>query len=105
MPPGLYVEIRFRILRTVHSESSDCKRKRNEDNAGRKKKNIYVAGGGPAGVEAAIVLAKRGHKVTVFEKTDRLGGMYGCAAVPPWKGEITSFIVWQRVQLEKRVSK
>ena len=66
-----------------------------------KKKNIYVAGGGPAGVEAAIVLAKRGHKVTVFEKTDRLGGMYGCAAVPPWKGEITSFIVWQRVQLEK----
>ena len=27
--------------------------------------------------------------------------MYGCAAVPPWKGEITSFIVWQRMQLEK----
>lgn len=65
------------------------------------KKNVYVAGGGPAGAEAAIVLASRGHKVTVFEKTDRLGGMYGCAAVPPWKGEITSFIVWQRTQLEK----
>lgn len=66
-----------------------------------KKKKIYIAGGGPAGAEAAIVLAQRGHTVTVFEKADRLGGMYGCAAVPPWKGEISSFIVWQRTQLEK----
>lgn len=65
------------------------------------KKNIYVAGGGPSGAEAAIVLAQRGHKVTVFEKTDRLGGMYGTAAVPPWKGEIAAFIAWQRTQLEK----
>ena len=65
------------------------------------KKNIFVAGGGPSGAEAAIVLAKRGHKVTVFEKEDRLGGMYGTAAVPPWKGEISSFVVWQKTQLEK----
>lgn len=65
------------------------------------KKNIYVAGGGPSGAEAAIVLAQRGHKVTVFEKADRLGGMYGTAAVPPWKGEIAAFVTWQRTQLEK----
>ncbi|MCU6762989.1 NADH oxidase [uncultured Roseburia sp.] len=65
------------------------------------KKNIYVAGGGPAGAQAAIVLAQRGHQVTLFEKSDRLGGMYATAAVPPWKGEISSFIVWQRFQLEK----
>lgn len=64
-------------------------------------KNVYVAGGGPAGAEAAIVLAQRGHKVTVFEKSDRLGGLYGLAAVAPWKGEISAFIAWQRVQLEK----
>ena len=67
----------------------------------KEKKNIYVAGGGPAGAEAAIVLAQRGHSVTLFEAKDRLGGMYGAAAVPPWKGEISSFIVWQRTQLEK----
>lgn len=65
------------------------------------KKNVYVAGGGPAGAEAAIVMAQRGHKVTLFEKSDRLGGLYGLAAVAPWKGEISSFIVWQRTQLEK----
>ena len=65
------------------------------------KKNVYVAGGGPAGCEAAIVMAQRGHKVTLFEASDRLGGLYGLAAVAPWKGEISSFIVWQRTQLEK----
>ncbi|MCQ4638279.1 NAD(P)/FAD-dependent oxidoreductase [Anaerovorax odorimutans] len=65
------------------------------------KKTIYIAGGGPAGAEAAIVLAQRGHRVKIFEKRDRLGGMYGCAAIPPWKGEISAFIVWQRTQLEK----
>ncbi|MCI8647230.1 MAG: FAD-dependent oxidoreductase [Firmicutes bacterium] len=65
------------------------------------KKRVYVVGGGPAGAEAAIVLAQRGHQVTLFEKEDRLGGMYAVAAVPPWKGEIASFIAWQRTQLEK----
>lgn len=65
------------------------------------KKNVFVAGGGPSGAEAAIVLAQRGHKVTLFERTDRIGGLYGLAAVAPWKGEISSFITWQRTQLEK----
>jgi len=65
------------------------------------KKNVYVAGGGPAGCEAAIVMAKRGHKVTLFEKSDRLGGLYRIAVIPPWKGEIASFLVWQRTQMEK----
>lgn len=65
------------------------------------KKKVYVAGGGPSGAEAAIVLARRGHDVTLFEKKNRLGGMYGSAAIPPWKGEISAFIVWQRTQLEK----
>ncbi|MFR9062754.1 MAG: NAD-binding protein [[Clostridium] scindens] len=38
----------------------------------------------PSGAEAAIVLAKRGHKVTVFEKEDRLrAACVRTAAVPP----------------------
>ncbi len=56
------------------------------------RKKVFVAGGGPAGMEAAIAAAKRGHDVQLFEKTGRLGGRYYLAAIPPGKGEITSFI-------------
>ena len=36
--------------------------------------NVYIAGGGPAGMTAAITAAQRGHRVTLFESADRLGG-------------------------------
>jgi 2,4-dienoyl-CoA reductase-like NADH-dependent reductase (Old Yellow Enzyme family)/thioredoxin reductase len=64
-------------------------------------KKVAVIGAGPAGLYAAIAAAKAGHKVTVFEKNDHLGGNFYTAAIPPTKGEITDFIVWQRVQCEK----
>ena len=38
-------------------------------------KNVAIIGGGPAGMKAAITAADRGHKVTIYEKTDHLGGM------------------------------
>jgi 2,4-dienoyl-CoA reductase (NADPH2) len=38
------------------------------------KKKVMVIGAGPAGMEAAITARKRGHEVTVFEKSDRIGG-------------------------------
>ena len=40
-----------------------------------RKKNVAIIGGGPAGMEAALVAAERGHTVTIFEKNDHLGGM------------------------------
>ena len=62
-------------------------------------KNIFVAGGGIAGAEAAMMAARRGHSVRLFEKSDRLGGEYSLAAVAPGKGEIASFLIWQERQL------
>lgn len=69
--------------------------------AAEKPLKVAVAGAGPAGLYAAIAAAKAGHKVTVFEKNDHIGGNFYTAAIPPTKGEITDFLVWQRVQCEK----
>ncbi|WP_432221459.1 bilirubin reductase, long form [Flavobacterium sp. TMP13] len=52
------------------------------------KKNVVVIGGGPAGLEAARVAAKKGHRVTLFEKEGRLGGQLNIADVPPRKREM-----------------
>jgi 2,4-dienoyl-CoA reductase-like NADH-dependent reductase (Old Yellow Enzyme family)/thioredoxin reductase len=66
-----------------------------------KSKKIMVIGGGPAGMEAAIVAAKRGHQVTLYEKADRLGGQWLLAAVPPGKEMLNSFTVWQKGELAR----
>lgn len=39
------------------------------------KQNVMIVGGGPAGMEAAVVAAKRGHRVILCEKDDKLGGL------------------------------
>jgi len=65
------------------------------------KKKVFIAGAGPAGMEAAMVAGKRGHEVHLFEKADRLGGQFYTASIPPSKGEIAGFITWQRRQLEE----
>ena len=57
----------------------------------RKKKKVLILGGGPAGLEAALVAAKRGHAVQLYEKEKMLGGQLNIASVPPAKEKIQEF--------------
>ena len=67
----------------------------------RKAKNIAVIGGGIGGMESAILLAKRGHKVTLFEKSDKLGGVFIAAAAPSFKEKDKALIAWYIRELSK----
>lgn len=55
-------------------------------------KNIAIIGAGPAGLQAAWILAKRGHHVSLFEKESTLGGQYRLASVPSMKQELAKTI-------------
>jgi 2,4-dienoyl-CoA reductase (NADPH2) len=50
-------------------------------------KKVMVIGGGAAGMSAAAAAADRGHEVTIYEKTDRLGGQLHLAGAPPGRDE------------------
>ncbi len=67
----------------------------------KKIKNIAVVGGGIGGMEAAIVCAKRGHKVTLYEKTDKLGGVFIAAAAPSFKEKDRALIAWYAREITK----
>lgn len=65
------------------------------------KKNIAVIGGGIGGMEAAIVCAKRGHSVTLYEKSDVLGGVFIAAAAPSFKEKDRDLIAWYNREIKK----
>ena len=63
-------------------------------NPAAKIKKILVVGGGPGGMEAARVARLRGHDVTLYEKSDELGGQILLAAKPPEKGEMAKTTIY-----------
>ncbi|MBR6811919.1 MAG: FAD-dependent oxidoreductase [Oscillospiraceae bacterium] len=54
-------------------------------------KNVVIAGGGPGGMAAALMALDRGHKVTLFEKNDRLGGALNSEEHVPFKADLYAY--------------
>ena len=66
-----------------------------------KPKDIMVVGAGPGGMEAAIVAAKRGHNVTIYEKKSYVGGLLKAASYAICKGDFAGYIYWLINELKK----
>ena len=65
----------------------------------KRKKRVAVIGGGIGGMEAARIATLRGHDVTLYEKTDKLGGVFIPAAAPSFKEADKKLIEWYRRQI------
>ena len=63
-------------------------------------KRAVVVGGGPAGLEAARVLAERGHTVTLLEAASKLGGQVNLAAMTGWRQGLQGITDWLVAELE-----
>lgn len=65
-----------------------------------KKKKIAVIGGGIAGMEFARVATLRGHDVTIYEKSNELGGVFIAAAAPEFKEKDKMLLKWYEKQMK-----
>lgn len=64
-------------------------------------KKVWVVGGGPGGLKAAEVAARRGHQVTLLDKGAHLGGRMRLAAMPPHKEVFSDFLAYLRRRVEE----
>jgi len=71
----------------------------------RQPKKVMIAGGGPAGLEAARVAALRGHEVTLYEKQEQLGGRWRLGSQVPCKEHFIQLIEYTRDQAVKHGAK
>jgi len=78
-----------------------CREKQMEIKSAETKKSVMIIGGGIAGMEAARVLALRGHKVDLYEKTDALGGAFIPASSMSFKQADKELINWFIRQVKK----
>ena len=74
-----------------------------QESPAEKRKRVLVVGGGPSGMEAARIAAQRGHDVTLYEKSSRLGGLVPLSAIVKdcETPELVEFTRWQERELRK----
>lgn len=65
------------------------------------KKNLAIVGGGPAGMRAALFAAKNGHRVTLFEKSNELGGLLNINEYCSFKWPIWTYTKWLKEQVSE----
>ena len=65
------------------------------------KKKVVIAGGGPAGMAAALTASCRGHEVILYEKESELGGNLILASGPPFKADMKLYLDWLIRQVKK----
>ncbi|HVI40391.1 MAG TPA: FAD-dependent oxidoreductase, partial [Anaerovoracaceae bacterium] len=65
------------------------------------KKKVLIIGGGPSGMEAAVIAATKGHSVTLCELSDHLGGNVIPGSKPPYKSEMMAAIDYLSYMLKK----
>jgi 2,4-dienoyl-CoA reductase-like NADH-dependent reductase (Old Yellow Enzyme family) len=84
-------------IRCIHNPGAGRELTHNERLIGKTSmpRRVVIVGGGPAGLKAAEIAARRGHSVTVFERTRQLGGQVMLAALQPEHaviGEVVSYL-------------
>ncbi len=65
------------------------------------KRRVAVVGGGPSGINAAMILRDRGHDVTLYEKSGKLGGMLNYGVLAPFKQDLADYLKYLVRQAEK----
>ncbi len=75
--------------------------RRNMERPASRRKKVLVAGGGPAGMQAALKAAERGHEVIIFEKRDRLGGQLNHAEKVDFKQLLEKYRRYLETQVNK----
>jgi len=71
----------------------------------REKRSVLVIGAGPAGMQAALIANRRGHKVELWEQSDQLGGQIRLAHLAPFKGEMAGILIYLKKALAKSAVK